>query len=548
MTIATSDYTLKWKRSRNKIIVTAEREGQTIASDELNIQSKKQRDGFASVLSALGCDAENVNAELLEIAKLSAEQSTTSTSNVTAFGEELDASLVHRPERIITAELCAISVPILSTSPDGVHGQWFAYYRTANGRGRVALSPVLTIDGQRIYLEALPPEPTVCDAASWSRTSREAWLAGTTSVDAADLFTRLAKALDHYIEFPPERRHGYLALLSCWIVQSYVYHAWDSVGYLLVNGPASSGKSTIFNVLNRLTFRPMKTDNVSAAAIYRTLNSYGGTLLFDEAERLRDTKSPDIVEINSMLLAGYQRGRGATRLEKIGDGFKTVNYNVYGPKAVACINGVLSALQTRCIEISTQRAAKSSPKPKRSMDETDWQTLRDDLHVLAIDHGDAWLAAAKRRDIGTELNGRDFEVWQPLLGIGAFFEDAGIGDLVGLLTSTATDSIRDTEILRTPEADETILSVLNGALRDGIEVLGKDRHWHRVYQPISAEILQACRERAASLFSSFSPAGIGHRLRAYGIQTVKSGSRREYRNCSDKLREIQERYGIDLDL
>ena len=543
----TTDYIIHWKPSstKSKVIITVQRDGATIGCDELNVQSQKQRSAFAETLIQLGCNADDLQRDLLEIAKQSAEQKPVASGHQ-PFSDEIDLRCVHRPERIIAPNLSAISIPILSASSEGVRGEWKTYMRLADNRQCVTLSPVLKVNETRLYIETMPPEPTVCDSSGWSFDGRQRWLAGDATVDAAELFKRLLQGLDHYIEFAPEQRYGYLCVLACWIVLSYVYHAWSSVGYLLVNGPASSGKSTIFNVLKELTFRPMATDNVSAAAIYRTLHNYGGTLLFDEAERLRDTKSPDIVEINSMLLAGYQRGRGATRLEKIGDGFKTVNYNVFGPKAVACINGVLSSLQTRCIEISTQRAAKDSPKPKRSMESTDWQSLRDDLHVLAIENGDAWIEAAKRRDIGGKLNGRDFEVWQPLLSIAAFFEHAGVDDLLELMESTAMQSMKDSEDLKTPEVDECILSILSQSVRDGIEIKGRDGHLHRVYQPTSAEILEACQQRASSLFRNHSPHGIGHRLRAYGLAITKSGSRREYRTDPDTLRAIQERYSVDL--
>lgn len=541
-----SDYTLSWQpgKSKSKIVLTVERDGVTIACDEINVQQQKQRDTFAAAMVAVGCKFEDVQRDLLSVAKESVSKQPDSGSG--RFLDEIDASCVHRPERIIAPGLSAVSIPILSASPSGVCGEWRVYVQSESRRQCVSLFPVLTIGEQRLYFETMPPEPTVCDSPGWSLSSRQAWLAGESSVDPVELFKKLVNALDRYVEFDKDRSLGYLSVLVCWIVQSYVYHAWNSVGYLLVNGPASSGKSTLFRLLKELCFRPMATDNVSAAAIYRTLHNYGGTLLFDEAERLRDTKSPDIVEINSMLLAGYQRGRGATRLEKIGDGFKTVNYNVYGPKAVACINGVLAALQTRCIEISTQRAGKDSPKPKRSMESTDWQALRDDLHLLAIDNGDRWIDASKRRDIGTRLNGRDFEVWQPLLSIAAFFEDAGVGELSALLEATALQSTKDTEDLKTPEADECILSVLAEAVKEGIEVRRRDGQYHRVYHPTAAEILEACQQRSAAMFRNYSPQGISLRLRAYGLATTKSGSRREYRTEVVRLIEVQERYSVDL--
>jgi hypothetical protein len=112
------------------------------------------------------------------------------------------------------------------------------------------------------------------------------------------------------------------------------------------------------------------------------------------------------------------------------------------------------------------------------------------------------------------------------------------------LLATADTSIRETATLRTPEAEETILSVLAEFIRDGIDLDGTER----TYQPTSAEILQVCKQRAPGLFEKFSPTGIGTRLRAYGVTSGKSGGRREFRTSLDKLRDIQERYGIDLDL
>ena len=538
------DYTLQWEPGATKatVVLRVESEtGELLALEEIRIRSKAARQKFIEGLIPR-CDSEDLESQLMAIADESmvrSEQGRSATNH-----DEIDASEVHRPERIVTPELSAFTVPVLYSSSGGVAGKWLQYAVSGSERSKVELSPMMRYQGDRFFLELIPPEPSVNDAAGWSKESRERWLEGDADVDAVDLFERLLTSLDYYIEFPPERRHGYLAVLTCWIVLTYLYHAWPSVGYLLVNGPASSGKSTIFNVLKLLAYRPMATDNVSAAAIYRTLHNYGGTLLFDEAERLRDTRSPDVSDVNSMLLAGYQRGRGATRLEKIGDSFVTKSYNVYGPKAIACINGVVPALQTRCIEIATQRAAKDSPKPKRSLEDTDWQGLRDDLHVLTINNGPAWVEAARRRDIGKSLNGRDFEVWQPLLAIGAWFEKAGIDGLIELLLTTADSSIRDTATLRTPEAEETILSVLSEFIREGIVLDGNER----TYQPISAEILQICKQRAPGLFEKWSPTGIATRLRTYGVSSIKSGGRREFRTRLEQLRDIQERYGIDLDL
>ena len=356
--------------------------------------------------------------------------------------------------------LSGLSLPIITRTTKGVAGKWIAYVRVGEKRLRCDLSGEMQLAEQSLYIDPVPTEPSVNDRSGWSKTSRENWLAGTSVVNPAELFRRIVAAIDFYIEFGEDRRQGAIVTLAVWIMVTYHYHAWQSIGYLLVNGPPSSGKSTLFRLMRELVYRPFSTDNISAAAIYRTLHSSGGTLLFDEAERLRDTKSPEIAEINSMLLAGYQRGRSATRLEKVGEGFKTVSFQVFGPKAIACINGVPPALQTRCIEIATQRAGKHSPKPKRSMESTDWHSMRDDLHILSLDHGDDWLHAARRRDVGASINGRDYELWQPLLAMAAWLEDAGVVNLSALVEEYAIQSIETSSALRTPEADEILIRTL----------------------------------------------------------------------------------------
>jgi len=116
-------------------------------------------------------------------------------------------------------------------------------------------------------------------------------------------------------------------------------------------------------------------------------------LLLDEAEKLRDG-TPDAGELRSILLSGYKRGSPAMRLEKVGDGFKRIAFDVFGPKAVAGIAALPEALASRCIRLTMFRAGADSPKPRRRLDAdpATWAALRDDLHALALEHGLTWLA------------------------------------------------------------------------------------------------------------------------------------------------------------
>ena len=81
-------------------------------------------------------------------------------------------------------------------------------------------------------------------------------------------------------------------------------------------------------------------------------------------------------------------------MEPVGDsGFKTVSFDVFGPKALACIAGLPPALASRAIPVTMFRSPPGSEKPRRRIDADPegWQRLRDELHALALEHGPTWL-------------------------------------------------------------------------------------------------------------------------------------------------------------
>jgi hypothetical protein len=332
---------------------------------------------------------------------------------------------------------------------------------------------------------------------------------------------------------------GTVATLAIWSMLSYCFQAWDAVPYLYVGGPMGSGKSTLFGILNRLVHRPLASSNLTGPALFRTLHDRGGTLLFDEAERLRQS-TPDQQEILSMLLAGYRRGGQATRLEAVGDTFRPVAFDVYGPKALACIAGLPPTLASRCIPVMMFRAEPDSPKPRRRIDAVpeEWQRLRDDLHALALEHGASWLELAQRSDVcPSGIDGRSYELWQPLLALAAWVEGHGADGLLCLMQRHALATVEAGKDDQVPEADEVLLEVMTEQVRCG-------------NQPTPGEILTRAKERDASTFDKWIAATVSRRLKAYGIATPKkSHGERRYKNVTlDTLFRIQRHYSIDLGL
>jgi hypothetical protein len=343
--------------------------------------------------------------------------------------------------------------------------------------------------------------------------------------------------MNDYIDLPAEHAEGTVATLALWTMLTYLYPAWPAVPYLYVGGPLGSSKTRVFEIPQQLVYRPLSSSNLTAALLFRTLHERGGTLLLDEAERLREN-TPDTSDVKSILLAGYKSGGRATRLEDVGGEFRPVEFEVYGPKALASINGLPPTLASRCINITMFRAAPGSAKTRRRLqaDAKRWANLRDDLHTLALGElGQNALSLAQREDV-CSLSGRDYELWQPIMALAAFIEDAGAVGLLSLVRAHAHRSIEDGQEDQTPDADEVLLRVVADEHRFGTVLTPN-------------VVLLAAREREPDLFNKWMPRTVSNHLKRYGIVARKSGNRREYREVTiGRLLRIQTNYHIDLGL
>lgn len=332
-----------------------------------------------------------------------------------------------------------------------------------------------------------------------------------------------------------------MAILSLWVMFSYCYPAWPSVPYLSIGGPLASGKTTLFRVLARLCFRPIESSNMTAPCLFRTLHERGGVLLLDEAERLRDS-APEAGELRSILLSGYKRGSPAMRLEKQGDGgYRRIEYECFGPKALACIGSLPESLASRCIRIGMFRSAPDSDKPRRRLDAdpASWQAVRDDLHALALEYGPTWLGLANRPDVvPTSFGGRDYELWQPLLALAAWLDERGFGDLWQGVQEHAAGTIEADRDDQTPDLDEILLRLLAEAVLNGE---------HARLEP--GELLRRAKERDEAGFSRWTARGVASALKRYGLAAVKRNGRRTFATVTmDALRRVERSYSLDLGL
>lgn len=523
--------------------VTVRRGGELLACEQFNVAKGKERQKFIeAVRDRLGEDAFHLlDPDVVEQQLVEAAAAIAASPKMPppADAVELGDGRVVRPERLILPSVSGLAVPRRLDRGGEIVTEWMLYLRWRDGkREATPLPEVLTVDGERIFISPRPPEPPPSMQPGWSAASREAWLAGSTSMPPDEACRLLLESFGRYLDLPPETAAGTVAMLACWSLLSYVFPVFDAVPYLAVGGPAGSGKSRVFELLGQVVLRPLLTSNLSNPALFRSLHSFGGVALLDEAERLRESRSPEVQELLSSLLAGYKRGGCATRCEAAGDGkFVMRHFSVFGPKALASINEVPPTLSTRCLAVQMFRSPPGSRKPRLRVeaDAGRWQTIRDALHILAMEYGSEWLSLPARQDVVPEMSGRNFELWQPLLAIAAWLEDHGARGMLDLLRRHALLLIESSREAATPPDDEAILQALARAVGSGIA-------------PTAGELLATVQDAEPSLFHKWSARAVAAHLARYALRSRKCNGRHIFDPSPTDLLRVQQAYGIDLDL
>ena len=140
------------------------------------------------------------------------------------------------------------------------------------------------------------------------------------------------------------------------------------------------GKTTLLSVLGKMVRRPVKTSNVSAAAIYRLSELYHPTFLMDEAQD--QLKNPDFWLV---IKSGHAPGEYAIRCEPNTNSPEA--FDVFCPKLLAAIGRANGQIMSRSVIIQMER---KDGERDRSIKESDpvFIEIRRKLARWANDVGD----------------------------------------------------------------------------------------------------------------------------------------------------------------
>ncbi len=147
-----------------------------------------------------------------------------------------------------------------------------------------------------------------------------------------------------------------------YILLTWVYDAFNELGYLRLRGDYGTGKSRGLMVLGSLCYKGFFASGASTVSpIFHVLDSFAGTLIFDEADLpFSDAKAEMVKVFNNGTMRGMPVLRTMVNRQKE---FNPQAFKVYGPKIIA----MRGSFEDRALE------------SRFLTEETGTRSLRDDV-------------------------------------------------------------------------------------------------------------------------------------------------------------------------
>jgi putative DNA primase/helicase len=226
-------------------------------------------------------------------------------------------------------------------------------------------------------------------------------------VNGAELLCKLSAAIRQHVVMPDHSADA----TALWAVHTYLLDAFHITPRLGVTSPEKQcGKSTLFDVLERLVWRALSTENATTSAIFRTIERMRPTLLLDEG----DTFLPENEELRGILNSGHRCSGSVIRT--VGDDHEPRQFGTYAACAIAMIGKLPGTLADRSIMIELQRRLAGEPIEPFRLDRTEHlDLLASKAARWAADNADR-VRAADPVTPSCVFN-RVADNWRPLLAI-----------------------------------------------------------------------------------------------------------------------------------
>lgn len=206
-------------------------------------------------------------------------------------------------------------------------------------------------------------------------------------------------------------------VVALWVGHTWVYLVFDYTPRLGITAPERGcGKSTLMDLLNSVCCNPKKSDNLTPAVAFRTIDAAKGriTMLADEF----DTYLRQDRVLQGILNSGYERSGSAPRCEKDDKGNITPKeFSTFAPLALAGIGKLPGPLASRSIPVALQKRTRDEPieKFRHNGNRAKLKVLQEEWARWAQKHGIELRGSDP--PIPEELDDRQGDICVPLLAL-----------------------------------------------------------------------------------------------------------------------------------
>jgi len=202
---------------------------------------------------------------------------------------------------------------------------------------------------------------------------------------------------------------------ALWVAFSWLIDAMEVAPLAIINAPEKAcGKSMLLDVMGRMCAKPLPISNATTAAVFRSVELWGPTMLIDEVDTfIRENK-----ELKGIINAGHTRAN-AYVLRTVGDLHEPKQFTVWSPKALAGISlekHLPDSTMSRGIVLNLRRKLPDEQvKRLRHAEPGLFEGIASKLARFADDYSEQVRLA--RPALPDALGDRAQDNWEPLLAI-----------------------------------------------------------------------------------------------------------------------------------
>jgi len=167
------------------------------------------------------------------------------------------------------------------------------------------------------------------------------------AVFGVEVLSSISEAFSRYVILPP----GAADILTLWCAHAHAFKAFLCSPRLNIQSPEKGcGKTTLRDVISQFVPRPLPTENMTVAVLFRLVQTQAPTILADEYDAwLRDNE-----ELRGLFNAGHRYRAQVFRCE--GKNNEVRGFAAYAPAVLCGIGSLPSTLHDRSIIIRLDRA------------------------------------------------------------------------------------------------------------------------------------------------------------------------------------------------